>query len=115
MNGQRLLRLMISLWLVALFLSACGVPTTGKIKGTLTKEDGAPLPNVRVELGATEGSSREPQGTQTDAKGQFAFEQVKPGEYLLAILVEGSEAKCLVIRQLEVQAGDQVTLDFKCK
>ncbi len=53
-------------------------PTTGKVKGTVV-QGGRPQPNLAVTLADADGK---PQGVvTTNDKGEFTFEQVKPGVY----------------------------------
>jgi hypothetical protein len=73
----------------ALILSGCGGARTGGIEGTMTgAESGAPIANAQVILckGTAEESGcvllADPT-TTTDSEGNFSFNGLEPGSYLL--------------------------------
>jgi hypothetical protein len=58
---------------------------TGTVVGTAWKADNAPLPNARVRLrDVTTG--RSVATTKTNASGEFRFERVDPGAYVVELL-----------------------------
>ena len=60
-----------------------GTGTTGSIHGTVTDDTGASVANAAVALSGNGESER---STQSDADGAYAFEDVSPGTYTLAIV-----------------------------
>jgi hypothetical protein len=54
-------------------------PGTGTVHGVVTDQNGALVPNLPISLAAT-GIER-PQYTKTDARGEFVFADVPPGDY----------------------------------
>jgi hypothetical protein len=65
------------------------------IYGTVTDTDGAPIPDVRLDLGgigaeAIEGESKR---TDTDAEGKYAFYEINTGFYILMAGRPGYETK----------------------
>jgi hypothetical protein len=59
--------------------------TTGTVVGTAWKADSTPLPHARVRLrDVTTG--RGVAITNTNAKGEFRFERVEPGAYVVELL-----------------------------
>ena len=53
--------------------------TTGKIAGTITDQNGEPLPGVNVRLVDTD------QGNATNVNGEYFILNIKPGTYTLLV------------------------------
>src|SRR5437764_9737205 len=81
-------------------------PTTGAIVGTVAQA-GTPLPGVTVEVksAALQGVRNE----VTDAKGQFRFSLLPPGDYTLTTTLSGFNT--VTQKNIAVQLSRTVTLD----
>lgn len=93
------------LLVVCSFLSfLVNAQTTGKIAGTITDENGEPLPGVNVILVETN------QGNSTNGNGEYFILNIKPGTYTLLVSFIGFKT----IRMSDVQVSvDRTTrLDF---
>ncbi len=69
---------------VYLAFAACAA--AGNISGTVYDPSGAVVPNARVTLIPADGS---PQGSATDAKGDYSFAVVPPGRYRVEVASPG--------------------------
>ena len=115
----------VSVNLVPLLGAPAALPTsapTGKatVVGKVER-DGQPLADNEVKLvSATKNSDEESRGTQTDAKGRFAFEEVVPSTYYLITSVTlESKAQCsttspgfdiLLVHAAKKDTGAPITL-----
>ena len=79
--------------------------TLGSLGGTVTDKAGEPLPGVVLTLGGVGN----PRSTVTNARGDYRFDPLRPGEYTLKAELEGFrtvEHPHILIRL------DDVTLDI---
>ncbi len=74
--------------------------TVGSIGGTVTGEHGTPLSGARVTL--TSEADKTQKTATTDANGEYAFENLTPGEYDLQFDSKGYVSKAGRVR---VKAG----------
>jgi hypothetical protein len=99
------------LFLLPLLLVACD-PSEPELPGTVrggVSGEGMPLAGVVVEL--TGPLNRV---TETDASGQYRFEQIPPGAYVVSIRNLPIDAAFpAVSRTASVSAGSEVLLDFQ--
>ena len=91
--------------LVALLFvfAACSSGTASgpnAIHGIVTDHSGTPLPGVSVTIERA-GSTHT---TVTDAKGQYGFENLAPGEYAAVIQLEGFKTERRTIRVVDTKA-----------
>jgi hypothetical protein len=102
-----LLRALLPLLLLLLSVPALAVELTGQLRGTISDEDGLPIPGVVVNL-----SSPAMQGgrnAETDAEGRYRFLALPVGQYDVEVLKAGfSKAEATV----RVAAGSTVTIDL---
>jgi hypothetical protein len=61
------------------------LPGQGGLQGTLTTASARPAAGRMLEVRASDPASRLRKAAQTDAEGNFAFEQLPEGRYLLAV------------------------------
>ena len=90
--------------LVAVPAAAQDTAGVGTIRGTVTRPNGTPAPDVAVCVPATS------QCTVTEADGRFVL-AVRPGAYTLEIRAPG--APLLVSQSFQVQAGVDTLLDIR--
>ncbi|OOQ61604.1 TonB-dependent receptor [Mucilaginibacter pedocola] len=95
--------------LIVLFISlsfsvTAFAQTSGKIAGTVTMVDGSPLTSTPVSIVGTSRS------TLTDENGNYAFNNVAPGNYTLKIQVFGAPEKDL---QVQVVADQTATANYQ--
>ncbi len=96
---------------VAIFLCvAAGNAQTAvtSIHGTVLDQSGAALPNARVSLSDPETGFKSER--VTDARGEYAFEQIKPDTYTILVSAQGFSSQKQLAELLVNQAG---TADFK--
>jgi len=62
----------------------------GRIAGVVNE---GPLPQAGLQVQLTDAEGKDPQTAQTSAKGTFAFEKLKPGEYKLSTSKPASDRK----------------------
>jgi hypothetical protein len=89
--NQKILKLIIGVGLT-LLLIGCGTSGKASIAGKVA-QNGKPVINNKVTLVMTvDGKDGETRDAQTDANGQFVFEDVQPGTYYLltAIVTQGN-------------------------
>ena len=84
------------------FVVAKAKALTGAIRGSLTLPNGAPAVGILVAVRETA------QSTGTDAAGQFFFNSVAPGTYVLVAQAEGYQP--LHITDVVVKAGSELAL-----
>lgn len=100
--GGALLALMTALGLAA---AARAQVARGSVYGTLSDEQGAPLPGLSVTLSGAAGA----RSTTTDAKGAFRLLAVDQGSYTLSAEQTGFRS---ISRAVTVRTGESVTLDL---
>ncbi|THU41672.1 SusC/RagA family TonB-linked outer membrane protein [Niastella caeni] len=85
------------------------LPFDGGIRGRVTDETGAPIPNASIVLLGTD------KGTAADTKGEFVLMGVKPGDYRLQVSAIGFQTfirnvsindEAIVNVDVELQAGN---------
>jgi hypothetical protein len=112
---------MLLVSLALLILTACGGPKA-TIEGKAVWGN-TPLANSIVQLDkvdeSTEATTQEAQTdvpeqeTQTDSAGQYAFDNVAPGQYLVVLRIEIEGGRCVLILIAEAKAGEKATVDFE--
>ncbi|MEM1041532.1 MAG: carboxypeptidase-like regulatory domain-containing protein [Bacteroidota bacterium] len=100
-------RLALPLALFALALPTLAQPTSATLTGTVTGDDGQPLPGAHVFLAQTQ------RGTITNAEGRYRLPAVPLGAHRLVASIIGFEtdAEDLVLRD----AGDTKTINFRLR
>lgn len=93
----------LSIFLFVLLTGAAHAQQTGTVTGTVTGEDGDPLPGANVVLEGTE------YGTAVGADGQYRIANVDPGTYTVQVTFVGFRA---ARAQIAVEAGATVEQDF---
>lgn len=97
MNTREPLRTIFSLTLVVLLMAGCGGARAGPaVVAGRVERDGQPVSDTEVTLAMTaEGGDAGSWDTQTDAEGEFVFEDVAPGSYYIitSIVIQG-QAQC---------------------
>jgi len=78
----------------------------GIVKGTVVTTDNQPAAQVSVQLG--DNGRR----AVTDERGEFVIRRVKPGNYIIQIMLLGHEP---ILQQITVEANKTVKLDFQLK
>lgn len=73
---------------------------TGSVSGVVTDMSGARLANVTVTLSSPDRSFE--RKTTTNAAGEYAFENVPPGSYLLEVAKPGPQGRAVYIRHFAV-------------
>jgi hypothetical protein len=61
----------------------------GQITGRVYTADGRPVPNQDVELAAAEGNGLAELHAETDEEGQYHFDGVHPGQFVIGVNLEG--------------------------
>ena len=103
---MKCLFLIISL-VVLLFAPRVQAQSNGRIDGTVQESSsGAMLPGANVSIGGTSF------GASTDADGAFVIEAVAPGRHTVVATLLGYES---VRREVDVSAGETVSLDFRLR
>jgi len=87
----------------------CQVPTKGNIFGTVTDEEGGPLPGVAVE--ATSPSLLGKAATLTDGSGKYRLLSLQPGIYSISFSLQGF--KHVTRSEIVVQINQTVTVDVQ--
>lgn len=85
------------------------IPTKGNIFGTVTDEEGGPLPGVAVE--ATSPSLLGKATTITDGSGKYRLLSLQPGIYLIHFTLQGF--KPVTRSEIVVQINQTITLDVQ--
>ncbi|MEW6238662.1 MAG: carboxypeptidase regulatory-like domain-containing protein [Candidatus Omnitrophota bacterium] len=83
----------------------------GTIEGRVLDEKGNPLPKVDIRISQMLGSSSYPQ-TQTDEKGEYRFQRVSPGTYLVSKTKYSEKAQSNESKPASVQEGKTIRVDF---
>lgn len=91
--------------LVSGLLSAQGTTPTGKIYGTVTDEDGNPLPGVAVEATSPKLIGRA--AAVSDASGVYRLFALTPGTYRITFMLQGFKTR--------VREGIVITIDQTVK
>ena len=86
-------------------------PTTGTVSGWVYHSDGITLFESALVILQTEDSSFL-LNTRTDSTGKYIFENVKPGQYIVAA-GEDKEGGCLVEGSTKVEAGKESIVNLK--
>src|SRR5947199_9883813 len=76
--------LVLSLAVWAISLTAQTPPAAG-LRGVVTDPSGALVPGALVQLRGPGGEQR----AKTDMSGQYAFPSLRPGKYLVRVIVKG--------------------------
>lgn len=85
--------------------------TTGTIRGTITEENGTPLPGVSVTvLGDNLIGTR---SAVSDERGSYIFASLPPGSYVLSAKLDGFEAKKVENIRLVLEATISVNIPMK--
>ncbi|AYB31005.1 outer membrane beta-barrel protein [Chryseolinea soli] len=96
--------LTILAWVMTTTVCSVAQSTSGRIEGSVSNEQGEPLEYVTVLL-------RQPQdsvlitGVITNATGQYSFESVAPGQYILTLTFVGYQKQSIPI---ELQGGASI-------
>ena len=72
-------------FLLLVLASTAPAQQAGSLAGSVTDENGAPLPAASVSLTGAAGTSTQ----ATNGSGQFRFQGLAPGDYRLKVHVEG--------------------------
>ena len=91
-------------------LAAAGLlaqSSVGIVRGTVKDSSGGVLPGATVRLSHAPDADRT---TITDAKGEFSFVALPPGQYTITVALNGFTQ---VTRQVAVQAGAVVRLSLE--
>ncbi len=99
-----------SLLIALLCTSFLMAGTTGKIKGTITDEEGAPL------IGANVVIENSMMGASSDENGDYYILNVPPGEYTLRVMMIGYStlaiSKVLIITDLTTDLNAKLTMQI---
>ena len=83
--------------------------TFGSVRGSTVDQSGAGLPETKITLhNLDENTNAE---TISDANGNFAFENLKPGHYSVTAAKEGFATE--IVNQLELAARQTLRVDVK--
>jgi hypothetical protein len=104
---KRIILSLLGLFFVGALLSA-QIPT-GKIYGTVTDEEGTPLPGVSVE--ATSPKLIGKAATVTDASGIYRLFNLTPGEYKINFTLQGFKA--YIRENIIVHVEETLRIDIK--
>ena len=104
---KRIILSLLGLFFVGALLSA-QIPT-GKIYGTVTDEEGTPLPGVSVE--ATSPKLIGKAATVTDASGLYRLFNLTPGEYKINFTLQGFKA--YIRENIIVHVEETLRVDIK--
>ncbi len=97
-----MLRKLLLPFLFVAFLASTALAQTGSITGTVTNEEGEPVPTANVflvEIG---------QGDATNLEGEYTIDNVEPGTYTLRITFVGYAD---YIDQVTIEAGEELEKD----
>src|SRR5262245_41879128 len=83
--------------------------SAGIVRGPVKDASGGVLPGATVRLSHAPDADRT---TITDAKGEFSFVALRPGQYALTVALNGFTQ---VTRQVAVQAGAVVRLSLELR
>ncbi|NVB79987.1 MAG: carboxypeptidase regulatory-like domain-containing protein [Kofleriaceae bacterium] len=78
-------------------------PGTGTVHGVVTDQNGALIPNMPVAL-AIAGTWDSQQNTKTDARGEFVFADVPPGDYQVIYEMPSRPHEGPNLRDVKVEA-----------
>lgn len=84
-NGFRFISLLVMIACFALFTSSvfAQTSTTGSIEGTVTDQNGAPVPNVTVTVSGP--TLQGTQSAQTNGEGRYQIYNLPPGKYTVTV------------------------------
>jgi len=85
------------------------IPTKGNIFGTVTDEEGGPLPGVTVE--ATSPSLLGKAATLTDGAGKYRLLSLQPGIYSISFSLQGF--KHVTRSEIVIQINQTITVDVQ--
>lgn len=102
----RRLRFCLHIFIVSIFIAACG----NTIQGTYTTND-APNANAPISLRSVDSGKIE-QEARTDASGQYAFRSVADGSYEIVVKFNLEGEKCELAQNAYV-TGSDVTQDIE--
>jgi hypothetical protein len=92
--------MMVALVVLACVFAAHAQVTTGTVRGTVIDPNGAVVPNAKVTI--TKQSTTESKTTQTTSSGEYAFNNLLPGnDYSIAI--EAPNFKTLTLSDVRIQ------------
>lgn len=102
-------KFLFALLIALIFLSASiTAQTVARVSGTVRDPNGAALPAATVIL--SNKTIQTDRTTVSDAKGNFDFTNIAPGNYVLRVAAQGFSRLSLPI---EIKAGESKTLDVK--
>ena len=81
----------------------------GKVTGTVTSEDGAPLPGATVEI-SSPALLAVKRSTTTSARGTYVFLNLPPGKYRLTATRDAF--KTVIQENIDVTAASVLTVDM---
>ncbi|ADW69347.1 carboxypeptidase-like regulatory domain-containing protein [Granulicella tundricola] len=105
-SGRRIL-LGLALALASSSLLSAQTNTTA-LSGTVTDASGALMPGVAISI--SNPASGSVQNTSTHSKGEFSFDQIPPGTYVVKVLAPGFSEQD---EQVELLVATPVKMDFK--
>jgi hypothetical protein len=85
------------------------IPTKGNIFGTVSDEEGGPLPGVTVE--ATSPSLLGKANTMTDGSGKYRLLSLQPGIYSISYTLPGF--KHIIRSEIVIQINQSITVDIQ--
>ena len=105
-GASRAIRILFSLFVLALVVPTALAQQTGSISGRVTA-DGQGLPGVTVE--ASSNVLPQPRVTVTDGNGDYRFPTLPPGSYNVTYSLSGMQT---VTRKAAVQLGQNTAVDI---
>ena len=93
--------------LLACVMSAHGQVTTGSVRGVVTDQNGAVVPNAKITL--TKKSNNNSVTAQTSGSGQFEFNNLLSGDDYFAT-IEATGFKSLALTDIKVQLNQSTDL-----
>ncbi|WP_207425029.1 TonB-dependent receptor [Pedobacter sp. SYSU D00535] len=100
---QKIPFLTLLLSVVLLNFSSLFAQSTGTIRGSISTPDGKPAEKISVML---KGKGR---GTATNTAGEYSFNELRPGAYMVRVTAVGSLAQ---EKTVELGAGETIVADF---
>ena len=104
-----------ALCLLLLLVGVCVDPVRaqaileGKVTGTVTSEDGAPLPGASVEI-ASPALLAGTRSATTSARGTYVFLNLPPGKYRVTASLDAF--KTVIQENVDVSAASVMTVDL---
>src|SRR6266550_6834074 len=85
MKSLRSIRAIVLSLAACAFSLAAQTPPAASLRGVVTDPSGALVPDALVQLRGPAGEQR----AKTDITGQYAFPALRPGKYLVRVIVKG--------------------------